>query len=586
MLPLHHFLRTISHEELPEQLNNPFHYTPHPLCIEAAQLVEAELNRLLQTSRRHIGNELLSTASQQGEVPLTGPEEPAREEDEQAAAAEGKMMGVLVVQTTTREVGFLAAFSGLLRGESTNPWFVPPIYDPTLPDGYFRREEAAISAINHRILAIQQSDAYREAHQALHQATTTVTQQLAAMREELVREKAARQALRQQGTLTAAEEDCLISQSQFQKAEYKRRERLLKQQLQPLQQQVASQEQALQQLKQERKSRSAALQQWLFEQYVVRNARGEQANIWQLFMGPSTPLTGLTRQAPPAGTGDCAAPKLLHYAYTHRLRPLVLAEWWWGTSPLTEVRTHGTFYPACRGKCAPLLSFMLQGLSYDAAPTMPTGYHPQDAVEVLYEDSTLAVVVKPSGLCSVPGTDPALPSLYAWARRRYPQAEGPLVVHRLDMDTSGLMLLALTPEAYRLLQQQFTDRTVEKRYEAILQGALPPTCTEGTIDLPLCLDPYDRPRQMVHPRHGKPAVTRYRVLECRKGTTRIAFSPLTGRTHQLRVHAAHPSGLGIPILGDRLYGQPAERLHLHAVSLSFTHPTTGERLHFESPAPF
>lgn len=584
MLPLHHFLRTISHEELPEQLNNPFHYTPHPLCIEAAQLVEAELNRQLLTKCKHRASEQESTASPHGEAAQTGLDKLGGEEE--VATAEGKMLGVLVVETVEGEVGFLAAFSGLLMGESTNPWFVPPIYDPTRPDGYFRREEAAISAINRRILSIQQSDAYREAHQALDEATTTTTQQLAAMREELAREKAARQALRQQGTLTATEEAQLISQSQYQKAEYKRRERALKQQLLPLQQEVASQEQALQQLRQERKSRSAALQQWLFEQYVVCNARGEQTNIWQLFMGSGSPLTGLTRQAPPAGTGDCAAPKLLHYAYSHKLRPLALAEWWWGASPLTEIRTHGTFYPACRGKCGPLLTFMLQGLSYDAAPTMPTGYHPQDAVEVLYEDSTLAVVVKPSGLCSVPGTDPALPSLYAWARRRYPQAEGPLVVHRLDMDTSGLMLLALTPEAYRLLQQQFTDRTVEKRYEAILQGALPPTCTEGTIDLPLCLDPYDRPRQMVHPHHGKPALTRYRVLECRKGTTRIAFSPLTGRTHQLRVHAAHPSGLGLPILGDRLYGQSAERLHLHAVSLSFTHPVTGERLHFESPALF
>ena len=565
MLPLHRFPRTIRPEELPRQLNNPFSYTPHPLCTEAARLVEEELDRLRLTERerRGMGTETEGTA------------------------VEGKMMGVLVVETPEGEVGFLAAFSGLLMGRSVHPWFVPPIFDPTLPEGYFRREEAAISGINERIQMLQQGAAYREAREDLKQAMEAVHAQLAALRQQLSEHKAARRALRQQGTLAAEDEARLIRESQHQKAEFKRKEQALQQQLEPLKNRVALQEETLQRLKQERKSRSAALQQWLFEQYVVNNGRGEQTTIWKLFTHPEkVELTGLTRQAPPGGTGDCAAPKLLQFAYLHGLRPRALAEWWWGPSPLTEVHTHGTFYPACRGKCGPLLAYMLQGLSCDYFSSS-TRNTPPDTVEILYEDATLAVVVKPAGLCSVPGTDPSLPSLYQWARQHYPQAEGALLVHRLDMDTSGGMLLALPPEAHRQLQQQFAARTVEKRYEALLQGALPAARgSEGTIDLPLCLDPYDRPRQMVHPLHGKAALTRYQVLQCEDGRTRIAFYPLTGRTHQLRVHAAHPAGLGLPILGDRLYGQPAQRLYLHAASLSFTHPITGERLHFESPAPF
>lgn len=561
---LHHFTRSIASEELPEQLNNPFCYTPHPLCIEAVKQVEAELERLAATATKR---QTCTTIK-----PPT--------------ALEGKMMGVLVVETPEGEVGFLAAFSGLLMGRSVHPWFVPPLFDPTLPEGYFRREEAQISCINRHIKELQESADYHEARRALMEQRSENDKLLTAMRKQLAEAKEARQLLRQQGELTTADEARLIKESQFQKAEYKRKERSLLQQLTPLEQRVNEQEERLQQLKQERKLRSSALQQWLFEQYIVRNARGEQTTIWQLFTTPcgtaEGELKGLTCQAPPAGTGDCAAPKLLQYAYNHQLRPLALSEWWWGPSPLTEIRTPGTFYPACRGKCGPLLAFMLQGLNTSS----PHETSEEKEIELLYEDDTIAVVVKPAGLCSVPGKDASLPSLYAWARRRYPQAEGPLLVHRLDMDTSGVLLLALTPEAYRHLQRQFTDRTVEKRYEALLQGELPYAHSEGIIDLPLCLDPFDRPRQMVHPLHGKPALTRYEVIARSQGLTRIAFFPLTGRTHQLRVHAAHPSGLATPILGDRLYGTPDERLYLHATHLSFTHPITGERLTFESHPPF
>lgn len=548
---LHHFSRPIAAKELPIRLNNPFNYTPHPLCVEAARLVEEQL---------------MSTQ-----------------------ATEGKMMGVLVVETPQGEVGFLSAFSGLLMGRSLHPWFVPPLFDPTLPDGYFRQEEAKISDINRQIQALQQGATYLEARSMLDRQHAEVEKALTAMRQALAEQKARRKLLRQQGQLTPDDEARLIKESQFQKAEFKRKERSLQQQLMPFQQRVALLEEELKQLKQERKRRSAALQKWLFEQYHISNARGEQTTIWQLFTAPcgaaEGELQGLTCQAPPAGTGDCAAPKLLQYAYSHQLRPLALAEWWWGPSPLTEVRTPGTFYPACRGKCGPLLAFMLQGI--ENSQTTDATPNPDDMeVKLLYEDDAIAVVEKPAGLCSVPGNDASLPSLYTWARRRYPQAKGPLLVHRLDMDTSGLLLLALTPEAYHHLQRQFTNRTIEKRYEAVLQGELPHIPVEGMIDLPLCLAPYDRPRQMVHPLLGKPALTRYRVLECSQGTTRIALFPLTGRTHQLRVHTAHPLGLGTPILGDRLYGHPNKRLHLHASSLSFTHPTTGKRLFFESQPPF
>lgn len=274
------------------------------------------------------------------------------------------------------------------------------------------------------------------------------------------------------------------------------------------------------------------------------------------------------------------APKLLQYAFEHRLTPLAIAEFWWGASPKGEIRRHGHYYPACRGKCGPILAHMLQGLDVEPEPDRAC---PQAAPELLYEDRWIAAVFKPAGMLSVPGKSEA-PSVLDWARERYPAATGPLVVHRLDMDTSGVLLLALTKEAHQNLQAQFKHRTVRKRYVALLEGRI--TLPKGRIELPLRPDLHDRPRQAVDPLHGKPAITEYEVLEFRNGRTRIAFYPLTGRTHQLRVHAAHPAGLDAPILGDRLYGTTADRLFLHAERIEFRHPATGDRIAIEKPADF
>lgn len=315
----------------------------------------------------------------------------------------------------------------------------------------------------------------------------------------------------------------------------------------------------------EAKQRSIALQRWLFAQYGFLNANGETAGMERLFESTT----------PPSGTGDCCAPKLLQAAYRRGLKPLCMGEFWMGRSPRGEVREEGRFYPACSAKCKPLLRHMLQGLDVEPNPLLRQISAP---LKTLYEDTDIVVVAKPSGMLAVPGKD-ALPNVHDEIRARYPQATGPLIVHRLDMDTSGLMVLALNEDAYHNLQEQFTKHQVEKRYTALLEREMP-VGTEGRIDLPLCPDITDRPRQMVHEQYGRRSITVYKVVGNSNGHAVIHLWPHTGRTHQLRVHCAHQRSLGNPILGDRLYGTVGQRLMLHAAELSFTHPTSGERLHF------
>lgn len=334
--------------------------------------------------------------------------------------------------------------------------------------------------------------------------------------------------------------------------------------------------------KEERRRRSQQLQLWLFDQYRFLNARGERrrlVDVWQDYhcserIRRKYPL-------PPGGTGDCCAPKLLQYAYEHGLKPLCMAEFWWGASPKTEVRQHGQFYPACRGKCKPVLTWMLQGLDVDPNPE-EIASTPQLDITVVYEDDTLIVISKPSGLLSVPGRIGSY-SVATILSQRYP---GTLLAHRLDMGTSGLMVAAKTRDAYRQLQQQFSDHTIRKTYVAQLDTSysspLTPRPTKGTISLPLLCDPINRPRQVVDYERGKTAVTDYEII----GNGCVRLYPHTGRTHQLRMHCAHPDGLGCPIRGDELYGQPADRLYLHAERLELTHPVTGERMTFEQPADF
>lgn len=541
---LHRFTTPITDIPLPERFTYPFCYTPHPLCILAAKEVQSYLTR--QTAWK---DEL----------------------------RQGKMFGVLIVQTEHGETGYLAAFSGILAGKNLHPFFVPPVYDLLQPQGFFKIEEENISSINRNIRQLENDKAYAALSAELARTIQSAEDILATAKAQLKEAKTAREQRRKEKELNAQEEAELIRESQFQKAEYKRLERSWKARITTLQTQTEDWERRISALKSERKTRSAALQQKLFEQFGMLNYRGEVKNLCEIF--------GQTvHKTPPAGAGECAAPKLLQQAYLHGWKPIAMAEFWWGDSPKTEIRHHGHYYPACKGKCEPILQHMLQGLQVEENPMLKRMQVPSKNLEIVYEDSWLSVINKPAGMLSVPGKEDAV-SVYSLMRGQYPEADGPLTVHRLDMATSGLMLIAKTKRVHQNLQAQFKNRLVRKRYVALLEGVVPKD--KGTVDLPLCLNPLDRPRQMVHTEHGKPAITDYQVLERLDGKqTRIAFYPRTGRTHQLRIHAAHPLGLHCPIIGDELYGEKAKRLYLHAEYLEFTHPITGETLRITKEAEF
>ena len=541
---LHRFTTSITDIPLPERFTYPFCYTPHPLCILAAKEVQSYLTR--QTAWK---DEL----------------------------RQGKMFGVLIVQTEHGETGYLAAFSGILAGKNLHPFFVPPVYDLLQPQGFFKIEEENISSINRNIRQLENDKAYAALSAELARTIQSAEDILATAKAQLKEAKTAREQRRKEKELNAQEEAELIRESQFQKAEYKRLERSWKARITTLQTQTEDWERRISALKSERKTRSAALQQKLFEQFGMLNYRGEVKNLCEIF--------GQTvHKTPPAGAGECAAPKLLQQAYLHGWKPIAMAEFWWGDSPKTEIRHHGHYYPACKGKCEPILQHMLQGLQVEENPMLKRMQVPSKNLEIVYEDPWLSVINKPAGMLSVPGKEDAV-SVYSLMREQYPEADGPLTVHRLDMSTSGLMLIAKTKRVHQNLQAQFKNRLVRKRYVALLEGIVPKD--KGTVDLPLCLNPLDRPRQMVHTEHGKPAITDYQVLERLDGKrTRIVFYPRTGRTHQLRIHAAHPLGLHCPIIGDELYGEKADRLYLHAEYLEFTHPITGETVRITKEAEF
>ena len=537
----HSFQTSIAGIELPRLFTYPFHYTPHPLCVMAAGEVQAYINKQTRWKEE---------------------------------LDKGKMFGVLIVRTSNGQTGYLAAFSGNLCGSNSHSFFVPPVYDLLKPDGFFKIEEEQISAINHQIGQLQNCDRYLELQQKMERETVSSQQALSEARKVL---KAAKEK-REQRRLHRPNENeqaAMIRESQYQKAEFKRLERYWKEQISEIKTELESFSSQIEALKAERRNRSAALQQKLFQQFNFLNAKGETKNLCAIF-------EETVQKTPPAGAGECAAPKLLQYAYLSGLSPIAMAEFWWGESPKTEIRHHGYYYPSCRGKCEPILRHMLQSLNVEPAPTERYSLS-QNMPEILFEDQWLLVLHKPEGVLSVPGKSEEQ-SIYSLLRARYPEATGPLVVHRLDMATSGLLLAAKTQEVHRHLQAQFENRSIKKRYIALLDGILPEE--EGVIDLPICPDYLDRPRQMVNEELGKTAITRYQVMDRKNGQTRIAFFPLTGRTHQLRVHAAHPLGLNCPIVGDELYGRKAERLYLHAEYLEFIHPVSGQRMVIEKKAEF
>lgn len=541
----------------------------------------------------------------------------------------GKMFGVLVVEYEDEEGalqrGFLAAYSGLLGGRNDWPYFVPPVFDAQQPDGHFKRTEREISAINREIAAIEHDAEYLQSVAQHVQTKKRLQAEVDAFKAEVDAAKVRRDARRKSGEPLSEEEQAeMIRESQFMKAELRRRRKAMEQAESTLHIPHST---FLKSLQRKRKQMSDELQRWLFSAYRMLNAKGEERDLIDIFRE-------YTHAMPPAGAGDCCAPKLLQYAYQHRLRPVCMAEFWWGESPASEIRHHLHYYPACRSKCLPILTHMLKGL--DVAPNPLAKKRHTAEPRVLYADEYIMVVDKPAGMLSVPGkaesvrseaSDSANISVEEYfANLQLPtnsqfttNSKFLKAAHRLDMDTSGLLVLARTEQAYVELQRQFASRETVKRYEAVLSGvpkhttphspfhiphssAQPSGCLEA-ISLPLIADINDRPRQRVDMEHGKPALTLYNIVEVRavdantavayttkkvdKGRTLIHLYPKTGRTHQLRVHCAHPLGLACPILGDPLYGiERADRMYLHAAELTFRHPVTGEPMHFLSPSGF
>ena len=534
----------------------------------------------------------------------------------------GKMFGVLVVEYEDEEGalqrGFLAAYSGLLGGRNDWPYFVPPVFDAQQPDGHFKRTEREISAINSEIRAIENDPEYLQSVEHHEQTKKRLQAEVEAFKVEVDAAKARRDARRKSGEPLSEEEQAeMIRESQFMKAELRRRRKAMEQANSTLHIPHST---FLKSLQRKRKQMSDELQRWLFAAYRMLNAKGEERDLIDIFRE-------YTHAMPPAGAGDCCAPKLLQYAYLHHLRPVCMAEFWWGESPASEIRHHLHYYPACRSKCLPILTHMLKGL--DVAPNPLAQKRHTAEPRVLYADEYIMVVDKPAGMLSVPGKAESVRSEFSDSanisveeyfannsKLKTQNSKFLKAAHRLDMDTSGLLVLARTEQAYVELQRQFASRETVKRYEAVLSGVptqnsklktqnsstQPSGCLEA-ISLPLIADINDRPRQRVDMEHGKPALTLYNIVEVRavdantavayttkkvdKGRTLIHLYPKTGRTHQLRVHCAHPLGLACPILGDPLYGiERADRMYLHAAELTFRHPVTGETMHFLSPSGF
>lgn len=494
--------------------------------------------------------------------------------------ARGKMFGVLVAEDNDGTLGFLAAFSGLLADRNDWPYFVPAVFDFQQPDGYFKQEEARISAISKQIRLLEESPQLSEIRTTLNQCEEDREKDIDAWKSTMERAKERRDAIRRRladhpteaadGTLPTEEE--MTRESQWMKAELKRKRRHHEAALSAIRTKADALEKEIKELRSLRRKKSETLQHWLFEHFMMLNSRGETRDLLSIFSETSL-------KEPPSGAGECCAPKLLQYAFAHHLRPVCMAEFWWGASPAGEIRQHLHYYPACRGKCQPILSYMLQGLDVEPNPfeqaidTIP---------DIIYEDDALMVVNKPAGMLTVPGKNGGS-SVWDFCKSHCQTADGPMIVHRLDMATSGLLVVAKTKAVHQNLQKQFLHHTVEKNYTAQLDHPLPPTTPRsGTIRLPLRPSLLDRPHQVVDMSHGKTAITQYEMLT----DVLVSLTPLTGRTHQLRIHCAHHDGLGVPIKGDTLYGQADERLCLHAGSLCFEHPITGKRITFTCPIPF
>lgn len=551
------FRNSIEGIQLPEKFTFPFYYEVHPLCRRAAEELQQNL---------------LETPDFKHNFGLT---------PEQEGLVIGKMFGVLVVRNQADEIGYLAAFSGKLAESNYHNGFVPPVYDTLQKEGFYKSEEELLNGYNEQIRLLEESETLSALKQKLHAIQYQAREELAALqtliRENKVQRKTIRENLSE--NMSSEERTALFEQliqeslkEQYtlkdQKREWRLREELVLKKLNSFLQEI-------QEIKEERANRSALLQRRLFEQYCFLNRAGEKKSLLTIFETQE----GIT---PPAGAGECAAPKLLQYAFLNNFEPIALAEFWWGAPPKSSVRKHQQFYPSCKSKCEPILNHMLDGMLVDDNPLIVAPSLEKD-IEIVFEDDYLFLVNKPHEFLSVPGKTIS-DSVVTRMKEKYGGSEGPFIVHRLDMSTSGLLLFAKTMPVYHHLQRQFIGRKVKKSYVAMLDGVLEQT--EGFIDLPLRVDLDDRPRQLVCYEYGKPAQTHWQLIAIEEGRSRVSFTPLSGRTHQLRVHAAHPLGLNLPICGDDLYGTKADRLYLHAAYLSFVHPISGQQLEFSLPSSF
>ncbi|RTZ17485.1 RluA family pseudouridine synthase [Vibrio aquaticus] len=549
------FEQDISNYSLPEKFTFPFYYQPHPLTVLASEQLQKHLST--QKNWHHdFGIDSLDQGT-------------------------GKMFGVLLVQNAQGELGFLSAFSGKIADSNLLPGFVPPVFDMLAEQSFFRTELAEITAVSNELTSQQSNPKLLQLRETLKANQAQYQQEESAQRQQMIEGRALRKAQREQAEATLGEEALkerlseLSKQSVAEKNVLKYLKLEWDEKIAIISDELTQLESSLNALKDQRKQMSNTLQNKLFEQYRFLNADGQEQSLRAIFKPTATPT-------PPAGAGECAAPKLLHYAYKHGFKPLALAEFWWGCSPKSEIRQHGKFYPSCNSKCQPILGHMLQGMLVDDNP-LEENWAEDKELEILFEDEAMVVVNKPSGLLSVPGKT-IKDSAYTRLQERYPDVEGPFVIHRLDMATSGLLVFALTKRANKSLQKQFISRGVQKRYVALLDGAI--EGKNGEINLPMRGDPVDRPRQLVCYEHGKPAETYWEAISTIEGKTKLYLYPKTGRTHQLRVHCAHLEGLNTPMVGDTLYGEKTNRLHLHAERLELDHPYSGERMLFQANADF
>ena len=554
---LHSFSTDVSQIPLPEKFTFPFYYEPHELARRAAN----ELQQYLDSLENWFFDLKL------------GPDDYAH--------PLGKMFGVLAVKTQDDELGYLCAFSGVRTGKQEDNFFVPLVFDPFHEESLYAQKLEELEQLTSTIGSLEDNLELVELKRQTEKKEALNLEKLKNEKKRQAEKKKQRKTLRDK-------QEPILSEYAFKKLKethhqaslaskflLKEYEVYLRAQTQNDRLKIENWEDEISTLKNKRKELSQHLQEWIFSNYKFLNARGETTNALELFKNRPPYI-------PPSGTGDCAAPKLLQYASLNSLKPIAMAEFWYGEPLPSQVRKHGQFYPACRSKCEPVLGYMLQGLEVEENPLLQSQSKDLD-LKIIYEDDHVFAVNKPAELLSVRGKEIS-DSVQERLEKRFPEATGPLLIHRLDMSTSGILLCAKDLETYKILQKQFTDRSISKRYVALLDGIVKEK--EGFIDLPLRLDLDNRPFQLVDHQKGKSARTRYEVLQIQNRKTRIAFYPITGRTHQLRVHAAHKDGLNCPIIGDDLYGKRADRLHLHAEQLVFDHPVTNEKIHLEVHSPF